>query len=286
MAIDNNKIRKMYINRDKMLNKTFEVCHFKLKYDYTSDDTLNKIASLLENQTNRNKELIDLEVEKPFYEYFFEILDELDSDKIFNLMSAFYFKSEILKDRDRTIVDCYSRVDLDKDNNLKYSINLPDQERDSSMLYAAHTHELIHLPQFTRKRHFEYLEYSEVLSMYFEYLMYEKINPGKGKKIFINNRVKQLGYNKDDFESDLYCAKNNKELELDRSKFSLLLADHLSYYEGLEYVLSLIDYSKENSKKKMSDLIYRVLFDESSMKEEAEKLRIDTSKHSKILKFI
>ncbi len=286
MAIERDQLKQYYIYKDRMLDKTFDVCHFKLKYDYGDIKTINKIEALLENQVQDNKKLIDTEVNKPFYEYFFEILDEFDSDKIFNLLSAYYFKSEILKDRDRTIADCSSRIDIDVNNNFKYSIKLPDLEKDSSMLYAAYAHELVHFPQLNRKRNYEYMEYSEVLSMFFEYLMYEKINPGKGKKIFINNRIKQLWDNKYDFENDLFYAKNNHVLELKRDKFALLLASYLSYYEGFEYTLSLIDYTKENNQKKLSDLVYNVLFDESSMKEEAEKLRIDTSKYSKILKII
>lgn len=286
MSLNNETLKKIYINREKMLNKTFVGCHFKLKYDYCDDKTLNKIEALLDNQTSSDKKFIDLEVEKPFYEYFFGILDELNSDKIFNLMSEIYFKAELLKDKDKTIEDCYSRVEIDLNNQFVYSINMPDQEKDSGMLYAAYAHELIHLPQIVRKRNYEYLEYSEVLSMYFEYLMYDKISHGNGKKVFLNNRIRQLYNSKDDFQTDLYYAKNDEILNIPRSSYSLTLANCLSYYESLEYVLDLIDYARENEKNKMSDLVYRVLFDKSSMKDEAEDLKIDTSKYSKILKMI
>lgn len=285
MIYAEDKIKNMYIKNNKKLQQTFDSCHFILKYDYTSDKMLNKIDSLLENQKSSNKEFIDLDVEKPFYEYFFEILDEFDSDKIFNLMSAFYFKTEILKDKNKTIEDCSSRVDLDIDKQFVYSINAPDQEKDTSMLYASYAHELIHFPQLIRKKNYEYYEYSEVLSIFFEYLMYDKISHGKGNKILLNNRIKQLYSNKSDLENDLYYAQNNHVLNLPRDTFSLLLANYISYYDGLEYVLHLIDYYHDN-KKKISDLVYRVLFDESSMKKEAEKLRIDTSSHSRILKII
>ena len=286
MSLSKDILKKIYINRNKMLSKTFNSAHLKLKYDYTSELTLRKIESILENQNSSNKEFIDFEVDKPFYEYFFEVLDDFDSDKIFNLLSSFYSKVEILKDSEKTIADCSSRIGIDQDSQFVYSINGPEQENDTGMLYAAYAHELVHFPQFVRKRNYEYAEYTEVLSMYFEYLMYEKMYPGKGKKIFINNRIKQLYDNKSDFEKDLFYAKNDSILKLPRESYSFALADSLSYYEGLDYVLSLIDYSKENDKKKISDVVYRVLFDLSSMKDEAERLKIDPSKCSKILKII
>lgn len=286
MSLSNDILKKIYINRNKMLSKTFNSAHLKLKYDYTSELTLRKIESILENQNSSSKEFIDFEVNKPFYEYYFEVLDDFDSDKIFNLMSSFYSKVEILKDAEKTVADCSSRIGIDQDSQFVYSINGPEQESDTGMLYAAYAHELAHFPQFVRKRNYEFAEYSEVLSMYFEYLMYEKMYPGKGKKIFINNRIKQLYDNKSDFEKDLFYAKHDSILNLPRDNYSFTLADSLSYYEGLDYVLSLIDYSKENNKKKISDIVYRVLFDLSSMKDEAERLKIDPSKCSKILKII
>lgn len=286
MSLSNDILKKIYINRNKMLSKTFNSAHLKLKYDYTSELTLRKIESILENQNSSSKEFIDFEVNKPFYEYYFEVLDDFDSDKIFNLMSSFYSKVEILKDAEKTVADCSSRIGIDQDSQFVYSINGPEQESDTGMLYAAYAHELAHFPQFVRKRNYEFAEYSEVLSMYFEYLMYEKMYPGKGKKIFINNRIKQLYDNKSDFEKDLFYAKHDSILNLPRDNYSFTLADSLSYYEGLDYVLSLIDYSKENNKKEISDIVYRVLFDLSSMKDEAERLKIDPSKCSKILKII
>lgn len=283
LSVDNT--RKMYINRDKFLSKTFNGGHFKLKYDYTDDKIINKIESILEAYSSCRKDLINLKVEKPFYEYYFEIIDELDSDKIFNLMSAYYFKTEIEKKKERSIEDISSRITIDDDNQFNFKIFFPEQE-DSGIAYAAYIHELIHFPQLLRKRNYEYLEYSEALSMYFEYLMYEKISKGKGKKIFLNNRIRQLYNEKDDVENDLFFAKNNHMLGISRDIFSLILADHFSYYESLELALNMIDYSRENDKKKISDLVYRVLFDESSMKKEAENLKIDTSKCSKVLKLL
>lgn len=286
MVKDIDKIKKIYINKDIILSKTFESSHFKLKYDYTSKEVLNKLDALIENQTSKNKKLIDLEVDRPFYEYFFEILDELDSDKIFNLLSSYYFKAEMKKNKDLSIEDCSSRIERDLNNEYTFMINVPDQEKDSGMLYAAHIHELIHFPQLIRKKNYEYLEYSEVLSMYFEYLMYEKISKGKGKKIFLNNRVKQLYDFKEDFQTDLYYAKNSEKINLPKNTFSLTLANYMSYYEGLEFVLELIDLYDENKKKIISDMIYKVLFDQSSLMKEANNLKIESSKYSKILKII
>ena len=285
MTLSVEKTKRMYINRDKFLSKTFNGGHFKLKYDYTDNKTLNKIESLLEAQSSCSKELIDLETSKPFYEYFFEIFDELNSDKIFNLMSAYYFKTDMEKDKDRNIEDVSSRITIDNDNQFNFKVFMPDQEQ-TAMFDASYIHELVHFPQLMRKRNYEYMEYSEALSMYFEYLMYDKISKGKGKKIFLNNRIKQLYDKKEDVESDLFYAKNNHMLGISRDTFSLTLAEHLSYYESLEYALNLIDYARENDKKKISDLVYRVLFDESSMKKEVENMKIDTSKCSKILKLL
>ena len=283
MAIDNEKLKKFYINRNIFLSKTFNNCHFELKYDYTLDNTIENIDKLLKIKEKSDRKIIDFEVDKPFHEFFFEILDELDNEKIIDLMSAYYFKTIILKDKERTIKDSYSTIYYEKDNNFNYSINSPDQEKDTSMLYASYAHELIHFPQLLRNRNYEYMEYSEALSIFFEYLMYEKMSNGNGEIILSNNRVVQLYDNIVDFKTDLFYAKNNYLLGLPRDSFSICLADYLSYYESLEYVLQLIEYYKKN-KEKTSDLIYRVLFDESSMKNEAEKLGIETKNYPKLVK--
>ena len=273
MAIDNEKLKKFYINRNHFLSRTFNNCHFELKYDYTSNKTLENIDYLLKKQGNCDKELIDFEV-------------DFDNEKIIDLMSAFYFKTEILKDKERTIKDCYSNIFLGKDNNFKCSINSPDQEKDTCMLYASFAHELVHFPQLLRSRNGEYLEYSEVLSRFFEYLMYEKISNGKEDKLFLNNRIVQLSDIQSDFEDDLYYAKNDNLLGLPRDNYSIILASSLSYYESLEYVLQLIEYYKNNDKQKISDLVYRVLIDESSMKNEAANLNIDTNNYPKLTKLL
>ena len=286
MAIDNEKLVKFYLKRSKFLNNTFNNCKFKLKYDYSSTKTLDRIYSLLDFHNNNKKQLIDFEVDQPFHEYFFDVINDFNNKKLFDLMSIYFFKTEILKDKDKTIEDCYSVIHPEKDNDFKYLISMPDQEKDTAMLYASYAHELIHFPQLLRRKNYEFMEYSEVLSMFFEYLMYEKMSNGKGKEIFINNRIVQLNDNRNDLETDLYYAKNNDILGLPRETYSIILADYLSYYDGLEFVLNLIDYDDVNDKKKISDLLSRVLFDKSSMKNESENLEIETSGYSKILKLI
>ena len=280
-----DKIREMYINRNKLKQKTFQNGHFKLKYDYTANETLNRLAARYENQHFNNRDYMDMGVKRPFCDTFLEILDSFDSDKIFNLLSRIYCSTEIVSKPNLFIEDMITDIEVNRDTNeLRYRIIGPEQEKDTAMLYASYAHELLHIPQLLRKRYYEYYEYSEVLSMYFEYLVYDKISHGNGKKMFLNNRIKQLNMNKSDYEDDLSIAKNNHLLEADRDLFSLQLAEDVSYYEGLEYALALIDYTNEHGKKKMGDIIYRVLYDQSSMKDEAEKLKIDTSKCSRLLK--
>jgi hypothetical protein len=131
----------------------------------------------------------------------------------------------------------------------------------------------------------DYYEYSEALSMFFEYMMLEECNKGKGYEDFINNRLSLLRSTFSDISGDLYFAMNPNYLGIGCKNYSYPLASNISYPESFEYVLNLIDRRKEDKEyvdSKLGLLLYRKI----SLDSVAKDLDFDTSKHEKVRKLI
>ena len=282
MAIDKEKLKLYYINKDKLLKRTYDFCGFVLKRDYTDDKIIDKISNLLSHKIPSNYQLIDQKEKKPFVENYFNVLYDFDNEKLYDLMTMYYLKTNVLKDKNITIEDCIGGIRFGENNEEIYSINSPDQD-DTSLLYASYIHELFHFPQLIQRKNKECYEYSEVVSMYFEYLMYEELFPNMGLNVFVNNRLYHLEDLRLDFIDDVIARRNYEYFNLPKETFSILLGSYMSYYEGIEYVLNLIELNK-NDPKEVKKMITRILFDNSSCKKEAEKHNIETSSFSKLIK--
>lgn len=282
MALDKEKIRINYLNRNALLKRTFDCCGFTLKYDYTDDKNIDKFARIVSHKIPSNYQLFDQKEETPFVEHYLSVLYEFGNEKLYDLMTMYYLKTNVLKDKNKTIEDCRGGISKNENNENIYSINGPDQDN-TSLLYASYIHELFHFPQLIQRNNKEYYEYSEVISMYFEYLMYEELFPNMGYSVFVNNRLSLLDDLRNDFCDDIITRRNYEFFKIPKETFSILLADYASYYEGIEYVLNLIELNKSDPKE-VKNMIARVLFDRSSCKIEAEKHGINTLGCNKLIK--
>lgn len=138
--------------------------------------------------------------------------------------------------------------------------------------FIAFSHELGHLPYLRVGGRKEFYEYSEILSIFFEYLSCLKIYGDEAYNNFLKIRLNIakeealafLEANKQDFYEDNYhffYLENEKR-------------DHIKYVISLDYVLNLIDIYNTD-RKTITDLIDSVVVGYSSFKEETKKLNID-----------
>ena len=256
MSFRKNERIYYFLSQDQFLKKTFNACNYKLKYDYTNDYFLKKVDSLVSNKVPNKYHYICHNVDSSFLDCFSEILDDINDEELLNYLSLIFTNTDICKDNDIDYDDIESKIIKDNYGNLEFKVIIPNAESDSNVLYAALIHELIHFPQLISESEKIY-ENSEVLSMYFEYLMYEKLVPGYGLDIFINNRLISLKNVFKILKSDLYYAINPDILNIKNDKYSLVLASYISYIEGIEQTLNLIE-NKIQGKNLSSVLLNRI----------------------------
>lgn len=147
--------------------------------------------------------------------------------------------------------------------------------------FIAFSHELGHLPSFEIGAKNEYFEYSEILSIFFEYLSWLKLNKENAKELFIKLR---LSIAKE--ESNYYILEDNENVYLDKYHHDYLeysKRNHIKYIYSLEYVLNMIDIY-DSDKKTINYLIDSIINSNSTFKDEEEKLGINTVLFKKLIK--
>ena len=138
--------------------------------------------------------------------------------------------------------------------------------------YIACCHEFGHIPYINNKTKCDYYEYSEVLSIFFEYLSCLYLYKDDAYDFFLKQRLK-IAKDESCFYLDSYnCDYYENEYHyryLENSKL-----DNLKYILSLDYVLNLIDIYN-NDKSIIKELIDSVVSGESSFKEKQINLGID-----------
>lgn len=266
-----------------MLKNLYNAGNYKLKYDYTDKKVLGSIQDLASLEIPYFYEQFYTKVNYPFLDYLSVVLSSFDNEELINFFASIYLKTKVIYDKNLDIDDCKASMSIGKNGNLTFSVHLPELDHNTNTLYAAFIHELAHFSMMLGNSKKDYYEYSEVPSMFFEYLMYEGITPSYGYSFFVNNRMSSLKNGLSDIKSDLVFAENPGFLCLSQDVYQLPLASAISYPEGVEYVLNLIDLMKSNEKDVYKS-ISKIILGESTCREEAKRLDIDTSKYKKIKK--
>ena len=284
MLTDREKLRDYFIQYDKNVISDFVKEYYKLKYDYSSPLTIAMLEDLINCDFSNFNDIVVKDTDKPFKDYFLSVNKDLKDERVYNHFLSVLSSAKIIKREGYDFENTRARITMNDDRSNSLTIEIPSKS-DSNLLYAALMHEYTHLFMFTKNknRQVDCYEYSEVPSMYLEYLMYKKMDPENGLSDFINNRIISIKSSLMDCEEDLLYAKNPNYLMLPTDIYNAPLSSELSIPEGLEYVLNLID-REEELKGCSYDLIAKVLLGVSTCEKEAKILDIDTSKFKKIKK--
>ena len=276
-------LQKYYSYYSDFLKKTVDSVGYILKYNYDNPKVLQKIYELSNINIPFDYKLKLKKEDKDFILCLSTMLSQFDNDMIGNFFETVFPLTSFVFDESLSIED--SKATIIKDNEeFSFTITLPKNIGDSNLSYSSIAHELTHFSMIYGNIK-DYYEYSEALSMFFEYMMYEVCNKGEGYNDFVNNRLALLKNCFSLMKDDLYFAMNPHYLGISRKNYELPLASQMSYPESLEYTLNLIDRRSED-KEYVDDQIAKLLYREKSLESVSKSLDFDTSEHNKILSLV
>lgn len=282
---EQERMQNYYDSYNKYLKKCAEALGSKLKYDYKDKEFLMKLRDIMSTQVPLEYKKNQFLVNEPFSYYLSKVIFDFDSDIVVEFFGRALSMVQIIEDPSLDLEDCKSSFYKDlKNGRLEYKISIPKSDFPSNLLYTAMMHELGHFNMIYAKQG-DFYEYSEVLSMFFECLMHEAINEGKGYNDFINCRMEMLKNMNPDGKIDVNYALNPSLLKLEKSVYAYPLATSVSYIEGLEYVLNLLD-RRDEDRSLVDEVINRVLLGEMNFNDVSCILDIDSSKYDKVNKLL
>lgn len=282
---EQEKMRNYYIFYSMYLKKCADALGSQLKYDYKDKEVLKKIRDIMCSSIPSEYKKNGFLVNEPFSYYLSKVIFDFDSDVVVEYFGRALSMVQIIEDKDLDLEDCKSGFYKDlNDDRLEYKIHIPQCDFPSNLLYTAMIHELGHFNMIYAKQG-DFYEYSEILSMFFECLMHEAINEGNGYNDFVNCRMVMLGNMNRDGKDDIHYALNPSLLKLQKSIYAYPLAASVSYIEGLEYVLKLLDRRVED-RPLVDEVINRVLLGEMNFRDVSSILDIDSSKYDKVNKLL
>ena len=280
--MDKESIIKYFINFSNMKKKTFDAINYKLKYDYEDQEFLKSILDFSETSVPNTGEVNNRE-DRSFVECLSHLLSEFDDERALHFFINVCSCTNINEIKDMLMEDSSSRI-IKNGNTVSMEMYVPKTEFTSDNLYSVITHEMTHFSMILGNCR-DYYEYSEALSIFFEYLMFKTCNEKEGYDNFVYNRLPYLKSNFEDLNDDLFFAMNPQFLGIDESIDTLPLASNLTYPESFEYALNLIDRRNED-KKTVDKEIVKLLYREKTLQDVAATLDFDTKGYAKTLKLL
>lgn len=165
-------------------------------------------------------------------------------------------------------------------NSKKQNVYITNKKM-HDMDFIACCHEFGHIPYLQKGANGDYFEYSEILSIFFEYLACLYLYKQDAYNIFLNQRLK---ISKDEANSYLeLCSEDCFENKYHYYFLEDLKRDNLKYILSLDYALKLIDFYNNNIEE-IKNLIDSIICGFSSFKLEKDRLGIDDNCNTLIKK--
>ncbi len=171
-----------------------------------------------------------------------------DLGKITKLIYKKDFIPSIIIARDPKAKKGYGKIEADIDC---LTIILPGNKF-KEVDFITYCHEMGHVPQIAYGR-YDYLEYDEVLSLFFEYLACLYLRPENGERLFLEltkQRCKEFSRNHMFFEDYTTTKKMNRAEEYSYEVYKeAKKIDNYKYIKSLDITLQLIDIYKNDRKR-------------------------------------
>ena len=261
-----------YEEKNKQFDILMKLYNFSDREEHENDRLLcEKLSKIKKYKINK----IDFDYDN-LKNMFFKSINDLGDD------TKEYYKKHIplIKTKKAIVLNNgYAEIiSIDRKQSI-YVTKKPFKNID----FIAFSHELGHVPTLRNSAKGDFFEYSEVLSIFFEYLSCISLYGDNAKEFFIQNRLNNskdeaLDYLK--FYNDTNCLNNHHYLYFQNMK-----KDRIKYICSLEYALYLIDLYNED-KVKIPKVIDNVICGYSSFKETEKELDININSYKKLTKEI
>jgi hypothetical protein len=171
----------------------------------------------------------------------------------------------------------YAEIAGDSKKQSIYITKKPFKDVD----FIAFSHELGHVPYLINGAKGDYFEYSEVLSIFLEYLACINLYEDKAKEFFL--RIRML-IAKDEAKSYLYDYNESSNIDnYQYIHFANMKRNNIKYIYSLEYVLYLIEMF-QTDKKELNKIIDSIICESSTFKKYEKDLGFDISSCKRLIK--
>ena len=167
--------------------------------------------------------------------------------------------------------------------NSKDQIIYLTRNRLKDIDFIAFSHEMGHIPILKKGGNYDYFEYSETLSIFFEYLASIYLDKDNVYSLFLKNRL-DVGA-----EESLFFLEASENIKDDNSQddYDLLInmRESYKYIISLEYALNLIELYNTD-KKTFNNYLDEIVVGKSSFKELEKDLNLDIKSYKMLRKHI
>lgn len=253
------------------------------KNDYDDDERqeifklCRKISRANISESTLKDENVREEVIKP---YFLRSLKVLENPRILDYFTNKTQKIKLI--RDGKFIEQETELDFDRKTGqpTKFILRLPKGQLTMSE-QMGFAHEMGHVPLIDKPRE-DFLEYSEALPIYMEYLTALRKQKDRGKALdyFLTERL-PMEYEEAKDIMKIFKRIENKDTII-RLYHTQLFADYYKYLESLEFALALID-RMDSDLPAVSDEVEKVITG-TSLANMADNLDITTDGCERLLK--
>lgn len=253
---------------------------YKYLYNYYERSKFFDIARAI-NRHNpveicESKNLIN---ENNLYKSFLSSLEEFDSDLIYDYYCKLLNRIKLVRSKSVEGDDAELEYDIVKGKTTKFYLNLPKTKLTITN-QIGFAHEMGHVPEIDKPRK-SFLEYSETLPMFFEYIAsLECYGANNAKDNFLCERLSMELIEASNMLK-IFKKCNSKD-NTESLYYTQLFADNYKFLESLDYALQLIDIY-EYDKFSVTEEIEKII-NGKSLIDVSNDLEIDTSGCKRLLK--
>lgn len=262
-------VKEFYLNSNcNILIQRIISSGFKLKYDYDEFNLLTSYFGICERiaYSSFNSLVDDGLINEDFVPFFIHIIEKLNNIELTSFYKKIFSNKTIIETKKISLEECRACVLINSNGNLVPKILIPYNVVQTPYFYSIEAHEYGHFIQLLNRNDDDIYEYSEAISIFFEYLVYKEVYGEKeGYDVFINNKKNFLtgvAYDLMSFLNDYFeCAKDEN---VSQEQVKPFIINCFSFFESFEYALNLIEIAK-NDPHAVDELISKVIRKEETL---------------------
>jgi len=254
--IDNFDLFVKYYNQDliKLEEKDYEICRRFSSYNATKYDGINLNYAKL-------------------YKMFLKSIDSLGND------TKEYYRNTNVTIKRVISESGYAEIV----GNTKQQTIYLNKAHLKDIDFIAYSHEMGHIPSLKSGDHFDFLEYGEILPIFFEYLAALYLDKDNTDTLFLMNRLDAGEIASFLFIESNAMIKGNGSIG-DKMLYNEM-REHYKYIISLEYALNLIELY-HTDRIEFNKYLDNIIIGKNNFKELEKNLNLDIKSYKKLKKYI